>query len=229
MHPTMPSPSTLPPTYKRAVRWPFLTRHYDRLVALLMRERRFRTALLAQLRAALPAQVLDIGCGTGSLLILLHRAFPTAEIHGLDGDPEILALAARKTMTQPLISLKSGYSTNMPYSDGTFNAVTCSLMLHHLTDADKEQTLREAWRILRSGGTLHIADWGKPSNALMRGLFYVIQLLDGFETTTANIQGRIPAMMTSAGFRMVTETDRVNTALGSISLYYGIKPFSSSE
>lgn len=53
----------------------------------------------------------------------------------------------------------------------------------------------------------------------MRLAFLGIQLLDGFETTTDNIRGRLPELMEAAGFREVRVNQQFMTALGPISLY----------
>ncbi|MBI5915196.1 MAG: class I SAM-dependent methyltransferase [Bacteroidetes bacterium] len=211
-------------SYKLAVRWSWLTRWYDLLIRLTMREATFRSALLAQITVRSPRSILDIGCGTGTLLLLLERRFPKAELVGLDGDAHMLRLAEEKAKGGGGgIDFYQAVSYAMPFNDGSFDVATCSIMLHHLSDTDKVCTLKEAFRVLRSGGEIHIADWGKPSNRLMRLLFYIIQWLDGFDTTTANVQGKIPEFMAQAGFSKVAETGRVDTMLGTVALYKGTK------
>jgi SAM-dependent methyltransferase len=115
-------------------------------------------------------------------------------------------------------------STALPYPDQTMDIVTCSLLLHHLSDADKVQSLREMWRVLIPGGSLALADWGNPANDAMRLLFYGLQLFDGFDTTKANVQGLIPNMIYDNGFRQMDETGRVNTLFGTLRLYHAVKP-----
>jgi ubiquinone/menaquinone biosynthesis C-methylase UbiE len=72
------------------------TRFYDPVVALT-RERLWR-ALAAMYVAPQPSHVItDVGCGTGSLALLLARVEPRARIIGLDPDPDVLAVARRKS------------------------------------------------------------------------------------------------------------------------------------
>lgn len=80
------------------------------------------------------------------------------------------------------------------------DVITCSLLLHQLSDADKQQSIWEMHWVLSPGGALMLADWGKPANEFMRLLFYGLQLFDGFDTTATNVQGLIPNMLYNGGF-----------------------------
>ncbi|MHB1242982.1 MAG: class I SAM-dependent methyltransferase, partial [Gaiellaceae bacterium] len=91
-----------------------------------------------------------------------------------------------------------------------------SLLFHHLTLDGKRATLAEARRVLRPGGELHIADWGRPHDPLMRAAFLPVQLLDGFATTADNVRGALPALVAAAGFDPVRETRRRRTAFGTL-------------
>ncbi len=73
--------------------------------------------------------------------------------------------------------------------------------------------------MLKPGGELHVADWGRARSALARVLFIPVQLLDGFETTGDNVHGMLPELMATAGFEQVDETGFVATMFGTISLY----------
>ncbi|WP_077923927.1 class I SAM-dependent methyltransferase [Spirosoma sp. 209] len=216
---------TSSPTYKPALRWNGLTRFYDQIMALTMREDRFRMLLLDPIRDQKPRYVLDVGCGTGTQALLLHRLFPDASVFGLDGDETVLAIARQKHAHAGWpVTLEQGLSTALPYPDGSMDIVTCSLLLHHLSDTDKKQSIREMWRVLIPGGALALADWGKPANDAMRLLFYGLQLFDGFDTTRANGRGLIPNMLYDGGFRQITQTGQVNTLFGTMALYYAVKP-----
>jgi ribosomal protein L11 methylase PrmA len=80
---------------------------YDPVVALTMRERTFRSRLVAQVAAGEPTAVLEIGCGTGSLTRRLARALPTASITGIDPDGNALARAHVKLATNR-VDLRAG-------------------------------------------------------------------------------------------------------------------------
>ncbi len=79
-------------------------------------------------------------------------------------------------------------------------------------------------RVLKNGGQIHIADWGPPSNRLMRVLFYSVQLLDGFVTTADNVNGRLPLILQEGGFDNVDICENITTILGTLSLYKATKP-----
>jgi ubiquinone/menaquinone biosynthesis C-methylase UbiE len=102
--------------------------------------------------------VLDIGCGTGNLLLALGRDHPGVEIEGLDPDPRPLARAARKAHRAGVAaSWRPGYAQDLPHADGSVDRVFSSLMLHHLHD-DKDALLAEVRRVLRPDGMLVLAD-----------------------------------------------------------------------
>ena len=78
-------------------------------------------------------------------------------------------------------------------------------------------------RVLRPGGELHIADWGKPHDPLMRVAFLGVQLLDGFATTRDHVAGRLPQLVSESGFDEVSELGRWRTFYGSLWFLRGVK------
>lgn len=206
--------------YIPPLRYRFLTRFYDPLVRLTTREPEFKQALLTQVVADRPRYVLDLGCGTGTLTIAIAKALPDAAVTGLDADPEALGIAANKAPQAGVgPELHRGFSTELPFSDGKFDCVVSSLFFHHLAREAKIATLREVRRVLASGGSLHVADWGKPSNALMRTLFFAVQILDGFETTRDSVTGALPELLRAAGYDRVQDTAKFDTPLGTMRLF----------
>lgn len=203
-----------------ALRFDWLTRFYDPVVRVTTRERRFKAALIEQLRLEPGHRVLDLGCGTATLTIAIKQSCPSAEVYGLDGDASVLAIAREKAeRAGVVIELRQGMAWEPPFPDGALDRVVSSLMFHHLDRDEKLATLRAARRVLAPGGELHVADWGKPHGPAMRAAFVAVQLLDGFATTADSVRGVLPDLMKEAGFGSAIETRRFRAPLGTISLY----------
>jgi ubiquinone/menaquinone biosynthesis C-methylase UbiE len=135
---------------------------YDPFVKLLGGDR-VRSALLHQAALEAGHRVLDIGCGTGSLAVLIKRSNPNVKVVGLDPDPKALARARRKAdLTRMPICFDRGFADELPYPDASFDRVFSSFMFHHLEAGQKVKTLREARRVLAPGGSLHLLDLARP-------------------------------------------------------------------
>lgn len=194
-------------------------RFFDYLAALT-RERRWRT-LVAMYLAPRPADViLDVGCGTGSLAVLLSRVEPRAQLVGLDPDPEVLAVAQHKDAgTQVQWRVGMGDALVAAVGAESVHGVVSSLVLHQCPLKVKLAVLESMFAVLRPGGRLVIADFGQQRTPLMRLAFRFVQFLDGKEDTQPNADGILPELMSSAGFRQVREAEVVPTIMGSISIY----------
>lgn len=207
-----------------ALKYNWMTQFYDNLISNFLREKTFKSKLIESIASANPKHILDIGCGTATLSLMLENSYREACVTGLDGDEKILAIAKQKIEHgHSKVKLIQAMSYQIPVSSNLFHVVTSSLMLHHLHADVKTKTLVEVYRVLQPGGIIAIADWGTPSNLLMRLVFYIVQFLDGFETTTDNVRGKIPEYLSNAGFRDVREIEKLDTMLGTISIYQGKK------
>lgn len=208
-----------------ALRFRWLTPAYDLVVRLSTRESLFKAALVSQLALSPRARVLDLGCGTATLTLMVKSRFPDAHVSGVDGDPEILRIARAKALKSGLqIELQEAMAQALPYPDERFDCVVSSLFFHHLDRPGKLAAFAEARRVLKSGGELHVADWGRATGLLTRAVFFSIQLLDGFTNTSDNVNGMLPELMGHAGFESAQETHRFLTAYGNLELYRARKP-----
>ena len=149
---------------------------------------------------------------------------PDATVIGIDGDPKILEIGRTKAAkTNMNITLAQAMSFELPYPTSSFDCVLSSLMFHHLTRENKVRSLKEVYRVLRNGGKLHIADFAKPQNLLMRIASYPWRLFDGSMNTIDIIKGLLPTLMRDSGFVEVRESVRYMTLFGTLSLYAGRK------
>jgi ubiquinone/menaquinone biosynthesis C-methylase UbiE len=210
--------------YVPPLRYQWLTRFYDPIVRLTTREKTFKQALIRQLGARSGDIILDLGCGTATLAVALATTLPDVVVIGLDADARALALAQGKARRAGAdVHFEQAYSSHMPFADARFDRVVSSLFFHHLSTRDKNATLSEVKRVLKPGGELHIADWGKAANLFMRTAFLFVQILDGFENTGDNARGLLPQMIKAAGFSDTRQTHAINTPLGTIELYRALR------
>jgi ubiquinone/menaquinone biosynthesis C-methylase UbiE len=146
-------------TYVPAAGRDWLLPLYDPLTALLG-VKRFHARLIHQAAIAPDSRVLEIGCGTGNLSLLAKRLCPAAEVTGTDPDPKALARARRKAERAGLsVRFDLAYAEALLFPDASFDRVLSALMLHHLPAEVKIAALREVRRVLRPGGSLHLADF----------------------------------------------------------------------
>ena len=178
----------------------WLTSSYDRGIALTMREPRWRPHLIAAVAADLPAHghAVEVGCGTGSLTLSLAEARPDADITGVDGDPQILALARRKPGADR-VHWHEGLAQDLPFADASVDVAFVSLVLHHLTDPVKQTALAEMRRVLRPGARLHVADWGPPRGPATALGAKALQLFDGADGPGSLLAGDLPRILRRAG------------------------------
>ena len=188
---------------------------YDPFVRLVGGERA-RRALIEQAQVRAGHRVLDVGCGTGSLEVALARLEPGAELAGLDPDPDALERAVRKARRAGVAaSFDRGFADALPYPDASFDRVLSSFMFHHLPGPEKAAMLREARRVLRAGGALHMLDFAGPGSG-RRGP--IASWLASRPLLADNAEARILALLREAGF-----AGAQRTGVGTIA--FGLVPF----
>jgi ubiquinone/menaquinone biosynthesis C-methylase UbiE len=205
--------------YVPALSFRWLTPLYDAIIDGPMSIGRMRRGLLAEMGDLRDKKILDVGSGTGTMAILVKQAHPSAEMVGVDGDPQILEIARSKAHKFGIeILFDRGMSFDLPYQNESFDVVLTSMMLHHLTRDDKQTTAREMYRVLRPGGQLFGADFAAPRSAFGKAIRPITRR---FERVAENVDGFLPVMFKNAGFKDYRETSRY--FLGSIALFQGLK------
>jgi ubiquinone/menaquinone biosynthesis C-methylase UbiE len=151
---------------------------YDRLVNLMTLGQAHRLRRLTVDHAQLKPgeKVLDVGCGTGGVTIPAKlRVGKNGEVAGIDPAPEMIAVARRKASHAGLeIDFRVDVIEALPFPDETFDAVTSSLMMHHLPEHVQVKGLAEIKRVLKPGGQILIADMMRPSNSFIKRFFTLL-------------------------------------------------------
>ncbi len=184
-----------------------------------MREETFKRKLVQQANIQPMMKALDLGCGTGTLTLMLKRAYPDAQITGLDGDSEVLEIARNKTRGVE-IRWDEGLASSLPYPDSTFDRVVTSLVIHHLVTDDKRRAFKEIFRVLKPHGELHVLDFGAPHSLLTR---FMVTYMRRLEETADNFDGLIPLFVAEAGFGGVKEAENFVTVFGPLSIIQAVK------
>jgi ubiquinone/menaquinone biosynthesis C-methylase UbiE len=205
--------------YIPALSFAWLTPLYDPLLKWVMREETFKRKLIDQADILPGMKVLDLGCGTGTLTLMIKDAHPNVRVTGMDGDPQVLAIARDKSRGIN-IQWDEGLAASLPYPDSTFDRVVTSLVIHHLTQDDKLRAFKEMYRVLNLDGELHVLDFGAPHSSLAR---FMTRYMRRLEEVADNFDGMLPQFMEDAGFGSVAEAEYFLTVFGPLSLWRAVK------
>lgn len=198
------------------------TAYYDRVIAIVTRERHWRMPMLVELAPRDGETIVDLGSGTGTFAVMVMQAAPALRLVAVDPDPVVREIAeAKARRANALIEFVTamGDASIDGLEPGSVDKVVNSLVLHQCPITAKKEILANAFRLLKPGGRLLISDFGAQRTWLMRLLFNLVRIADGYEDTRANKDGRIPQFITEAGFERVQELRITPTLTGSISLY----------
>jgi len=160
--------------------------------AKAMRE---ETLELAQIK--LGDSVLDVGCGTGDLILAAKaHTGPAGKVIGIDGSPKMINVAQRNaTKANVKVVFQVGLIEEITFPDQTFDVVLSSLMMHHLTDNLKCQGIAEVYRVLKPNGRFMIVDLDPTRRSLLT-LFpghFQMEKIDF-------VREQLPKLMQVAGF-----------------------------
>ncbi len=184
----------------------WLTPFYDLLCELMGLGRRFQRGVLARLGLGGHERLLDVGCGTGTLLAETLRRYAGVTAAGVDADTEILAIAQRRLRRHAArVTLHAARAETLPLPDDSFDAAVSTLTFHHLPTPAKRAALGEVFRVLRPGGRFLLVDFGiRPGRRVpwWEGLFETVEYLED------NVRGLLPGFVADAGFTGVRPVHR---------------------
>jgi ubiquinone/menaquinone biosynthesis C-methylase UbiE len=195
----------------------WLTRFYDPMVAVTMRESRWRplVAALAVEDFSGGENVVEVGAGTGAQSLAIADTYEYARVIAVDGDPAVLAIARRK-IDATLVDWRIGLADDLPVETGAADTAVMTLLLHHLDADGKRAALSEVRRVLLPGGRLVVADWGRPSGPAGAAGARTLQIFDGAAGIVDHLAGRLPDFFVEAGFEPPQVRLRMPTIWGTL-------------
>ena len=220
------SPRSTDQSFTPALGWPGLTGAYDLAIRLLTRERNWRSALLDQVAPSDGDAIIDVGCGTGSFAIMMKQVAPGARIVGLDPDSDVLRRAEAKARRAGVeIEWRQGFANEVAGLGRRFDKAVSSLMFHQIPAAGKGPAVTAMFAAVRPGGEVHIADYARQPDWLMRTLFRAsVQMIDGRDDTQPSADGALEAALARLTGMPVRPAQSVRTVTGAISLFREIRP-----
>ncbi len=158
-----------PPTRGRTIRW--WARFYDvaSWAMSLGQERAIRRKTLEEAHLGPGEQLLDVGCGTGTLALAAWRRLqPAGQVVGIDASPEMIELAREKAGKRAIpASFQVSAIEDLPFPDASFDVVLSSFMLHHLLEDVRRQGFAQVLRVLKPGGRFLAMDLADSTRSLI--------------------------------------------------------------
>jgi len=125
------------------------------------------------------ARILDICCGTGSVVLTFAERHPQAEtIIGYDFSHGMLRKAQEKNRTGRVVFVE-GDAAKLPFADDSFDAVSCSHALYELKGEVRQLALQEMKRVIKPDGVALLMEHEVPQKPLIRFLFRIRMLTLG--------------------------------------------------
>ena len=193
--------TSAPETQGSTIRW---ARWYDATSWLLSfgRAGAIRKEIVRIANPQAGESVLDVGCGTGTLAIMMKKyAGGDLDVTGIDAATEMVDVARKKAgKARQEIRFEPAVIEALPFADAQFDLATSTYMLHHLPEDVKSAGLREVRRVLRPGGRFLAVDFAASGGGI------VGHLLSTFgHAHAAHSFAELEGMLSDAGFTNVRE------------------------
>lgn len=133
-------------------------------------------------------RILDICCGTGSVILAFKERYPESEAIGYDFSPGMLSKAREKDRSGQVVFVE-GDAAELHFDESSFDVVTCSHALYELKGETRETALREMRRVVRPDGYVLLMEHEIPSHPIVKLLFYVRMLSMGSQDAREFLNG----------------------------------------
>lgn len=123
-------------------------------------------------------RILDVCCGTGSVILTFKEHYPDSFAVGYDFSPGMLRMAKAKD-TEGGVFFMEGDAAKLPFEDNSFDVVTCSHALYELKGETRQKALEEMKRVVRPFGYVLLMEHEVPTHPVVKLLFNLRMLAMG--------------------------------------------------
>jgi ubiquinone/menaquinone biosynthesis C-methylase UbiE len=142
----------------------------------------------AQLETKSAPSILDICCGTGSVVLAFDEHCPDALVVGCDFSHGMLRKAQEKNVDTRAVFVE-GDAAELPFSDNSFDVVSCSHALYELKGQAREKVLWEMKRVIHPDGVVLLMEHEVPSHPFVRFFFKVRLIFMGSDDAREFVEG----------------------------------------
>lgn len=197
---------------------------YDLLEPLLLlgKKAAYDKQIIDLLQAKPSDRILDLGCGTGVLCAMIGGRLDPASggvAIGIDAAAKMIQVA-RKKRGHEGCRFEVMAAEDLTFENESFDAVVSSLFFHHVPLELKQRAFREAYRVLKPGGRLVVADMHRPTTLLGALVSHASRWFFLQPQIGENIRGILPSLIRSAGFEA---PHHVATYFGYIAVFRSVR------
>ncbi len=211
----------------RDVRFQFFRLLYGVFHSVMVRDSSWQEPLLASISPDPRCRILSFGQGSVAIARTIALRFPDAEIVGADPHPSVIETARRwlvRNSIPNLMIMDVPAGKRLPLNAGSFDKVVLVLAFHYRMPEEKLMVAREMRRVLRHGGTLHVAACDKPSFAGEDAVLRITRYLSGPAAADSHLDGTWTEFLTKAGFVGIRRQSSQSVRVARISVVRARKP-----
>ena len=217
-----------------AFRYDFLNRFLSGGIDIVWRRKAIK-----QLKEINPKNILDVATGTADVALMTYKMLKPEKVTGIDISNGMLELGRKKIAKlnlQDTITLVQADSENLPFADGTFDAITVAFGVRNFEHLEKG--LSEMLRVLKTGGKLVVLEFSKPKQSGFKKIYTLYmktitpglgKLFSGSKSAYSYLNDSVQAFPEGERFNeILIQTGYKNTyykslSLGICSIYCGSK------
>ena len=194
---------------------------YDASFVILVRDGSWQEEVFESLAPKTGDRILDFGPGSSSTAISLALRYPEATFTGADPSSRAVEKARRNVARKKLGNVSVIHTTlhrKLPFDAGSFDKAVCMLGLHDRPPEEKLQIAKEIVRVVRRGGTLHVADFDKPENRGEGRILEFARRISGPAAVASHMNGSWTECLAKGGFTGVRRQSSCSIGIGRISV-----------